>query len=283
MRSTSSYLQELLAREGPRVRAIEILGLARLDPDDPADFARTCLASGACELSADECRRIFWDHGEALYSVVRPADLLSLPLEKEYFHVTFVRLAWKSVLSSLRPKLVEALKNDELQEKLRGHDPVEALQKWVNDEFISGSEGRQRDLKPVLRMLEEDLKAVYTGIAKIASVLELDPSDYAETVVAACCNPSAVPQKGLGFALTLLARAGGSKRSFGSTFQNNLELFLSDDFNRLKLNTGRSTYGRLSETKTVLSALQLAHVEKGRHFVRPDFPPAVKDFLQTIL
>lgn len=283
MRSTSSHLQELLAREGPRVRVVEILGIAHLNPDDPADFAKNCLASGACELSADECQRIFRDHGETLYSVVRPADLLSLPLEKEYFHVTFVRLAWKSVLSNLRPKLAEALKNDELQEKLRGHDPVETLQKWVNDEFLSGSEGRQRDLKPVLRMLEEDLKAVYTGIAKIASVLERDPAGYAEEVVAACCNPSVIPQKGLGFALTLLARAGGSRRSFGTAFQNNLELFLSADCNQRDLSTGRSTYGRLSETKTVLSALQLAHVEKGRHFARPDFPPLVRDFLQTIL
>lgn len=283
MKPTSSHLRDLLAREGPRVRAVEMLGLARLDPDNPADFAQTCLASGSCGLSVDECQRIFRDHGETLYSVVRPADLQSLPLEKEYFHVTFVRLAWRSVLSALRPKLMEALKNDELQEKLRGHDPLKALQKWVNDEFVSGSEGRQRDLKPVLRLLDDDFKAVYTGIAKIAAVLNRDPADYADAVVAACCNPSAVPQKGLGFALTLLARAGGSRRSFGSAFQSNLELFLSADCRQRDLNTGRTTYARLSETKTVLNALQLAHVEKGKHFVRPDFSPTVKDFLQTIL
>ena len=110
-----------------------------------------------------------------------------------------------------------------------------------------------------------------------------DPSDYAKAVVAACRNPSGIPQKGLRFALTLLARAGGSDRNFVDSFQDNLELLLSEDCSREDLRTGRQTYARLSETKTVLSALQLAHVKKGKHFARPDFPPAVKDFLKTIL
>lgn len=283
MSQISTYLQDLLAREGPRVRVVGILGIADLDRVDPHAFAEACLKAGACKIPAEECQRIVCAHYGDLFQVLHRSDVQSIPLERDFFQVTLVRMAWKSVLSNLRPKLEDALRNDELQEKLRGHDPIETLCKWVSDEFETGSVGRQRDLKSVLRMLDEDLKAIYSGISKVASVLGRDPADYAGIVVAGCCNPSVIPQKGLGFALTLLARAGGSNRSFGAAFQNNLELFLSEECSRLELNTGRSVCGRLSETKTVLSALQLAHVEKGKHFVKPRFPSAVKDFLQALL
>lgn len=279
----SSHIRELLEYERRRVFVVETLGLARLDLDAPADFARACLAADARELSADECRQIVENYAEKLLMFVHPADLPSLPFEKEYFHVTLVRLARKGVLASLRPMLEEALRKDEVLEKLRGYDPVKALREWMSEELVSGSECRRKDLTPVTYLLKHDFKEMALGIVKVASVLGRDPSDYAKAVVAACCNPSGIPQKGLRFALTLLARAGGSNRNFVDSFQDNLELLLSEDCDREDLRTGRQTYARLSETKTVLSALQLAHVKKGKHFARPDFSPAVKDFLQTIL
>lgn len=280
----SWHIRELLEHERWRVFVVETLGLVRLDPEAPADFARACLAEDARELSADECRQIVENHAEKLLMFVRPVDLPSLPFEKEYFHVTLVQLARKGVLSSLRPRLKKALQQDEaLGEKLGGYDPAKALQVWLSEELVSGSEGRQKDLTPVTYLLKHDFKEMALGIVKVASVLGRDPSDYAKAVVAACCNPSGIPQKGLRFALTLLARAGGSNRNFVDSFQDNLELLLSEDCDREDLRTGRQTYARLSETKTVLSALQLAHVKKGKHFARPDFSPTVKDFLQTIL
>ena len=284
MEQTLSHLQELLANDRWYVSFLEILGLVRVDLDEFADFARNSRhVPEFRELSAEECQRIVRDYASELHSTLEPADFLSFPLEKEYIHVTLVRTARKRVLSEFRPRLLEALKKDELIAKLRGNDPVKTLQEWVNDELVSGSKGRQKDLKRVLLSLKYEHKAIYMGILKIASVLGRDPADYSEAVVAAFCNPSMIPQKGLGFAVTLLARAGGSRCPVVYPFEHNLKLFLSEDCSREDLSTGRSTYGRLSETKTVLKALQLAHVEKGRHFAKPDFPPAVKDFLRTIL
>ena len=247
MEQKPSYLQELLANDGWYVPVLEILGLVRVDVDDFADFARNSRhVPEFRELSAEECQRILRAYPMQLFSDLEPADFLSLPLEKEYIHVTLVRLIRKRALLNLRPRLLEALKKDELIEKMRGYDPEKALQKWVEDEIGSGSDGRQKDLKPVLRLLEDDnYKSINKGFITVASVLDRDPYDYAKAVVAACYS-SVIPQKGLEFALTLLARAGGSKSPLGYAFKKNLEIFLSEDCNREDLSAGRSTYGRLS-------------------------------------
>ena len=101
------------------------------------------------------------------------------------------------------------------------------------------------------------------GIARTASVIGEDGVEYSNLVASACCNPIRIPQKGRRFAVTLLARAGGSEVSFEKAFYENLKMMIKGRSDLLPA-TSISTAGpRISETKTVLSSLKIAKVEKG--------------------
>lgn len=278
-----SHLQELLEREAQTTRIIRLLNIANLQSDTAQAFAEKCLSAGPCSFSEKECIDVFSSNGEAFFRFVcKYIEPSSFPLEKEYMQVTLVRFAQKIALENLKPKLREAMLADQIRARLQENNPIAVMNEWLNQEYDHGNASRQKDLKPVIRILKESSHFILTGIGLLADKVGFDELSYADLIASAFCNPTKIPQKGLRFAATILARSGGSELPFEIAFERNLRIYLCGKAIKGDAD-GAATSGRLSETKTVLSSLKLAKVEKGRHNERPSFNDDARDFLLSLL
>lgn len=166
-------------------------------------------------------------------------------------------------------------------ESMRGSNPVDMIEEKVSERFEGGSQNQKSELKNILLWLNTERNNILAGIAQFAALLGKDSVAYSREVAIACV--STVPQKGLQFAIALLANAGGSNKDYGRAFEVNLKGFLDGSLQPGRGGVITSQVNRLSETKTVLVALQLAQARKGRHFEMPTFSPIVESFLRGLL
>lgn len=271
-------LQTLIAQESLRFQVIEILGIANPRIDPPSVIAEKCIAAEECPLSDEHCIHLFKTQPVPFLRILQESSSLVIPRQKELFEVHMIRLAWNVVLSDLRPMLREAMHIDEFKKSLRGMDPIQGIENWLTREYDVANANRQRDLKPVINILSDESDAILLGLSRLAAMLCKDKVAYAEHVASSCCNPTIVPQKGLRFAVTLLARAGDARIPFEKSFERNLRTFLCGEPSVTERNFSTAA-GRVSETKTVLAALGLAASEKGKHHNVPQFSADIKEFL----
>ncbi len=274
-----SPVDELFEKHSIDIKIIECFGIADSKTDALVEFARKC-CSTTFSLTEEQCREIVHKHGELLQMRGISPWLMISQSSKEPIEVQYVRRIWDLVVPTIKNEFQKALFVEAMIKSMSGSNPVDMIEEKVSERFDGGSQNQKNELKNILLWLNTERNNILAGIAQFTALLGKDSVMYAREVAIACV--STVPQKGLQFAIALLANAGGSNKDYGRAFEVNLRGFLDGT-----LQPGRgvitSQVNRLSETKTVLVALQLAKARKGRHFELPTFNPIVESFLRGLL
>lgn len=256
----------------------ECLGIANRQQDTQKEFAQKCISS-TFNLSNQQCKDIcqanyllFANHRQRS-PWMRPEPLIDEPLE-----VSFLKGIWEDTIYSLKEKFKKALYIEKLLHDFESDNPITSIQSALSFRFERGSTSLQKDLKPVLIVLNAHTNELLAGIGQLAWELHKDEKIYAKEVSSVFIDGS-IPQKGLHFAVTLLASCGDAPVKISPRALQNLKYLLEPPTEAMRT----ADIGRLSETKTVLRVLGLAQITPQRHHAVAHFTPEVRKLLTEVI
>ena len=274
----TSVLDDIFEKEQRSIKIAELFNIANIQFDSHREFAKKCIKA-TFTLSDEGCKDFFNKHGFVLYDDQPNKHLLIIQtLLAEDFRVSVVRNAWETHINSLKKRFFEALYIEVVLNELEDNDPFESIYLHLNERFDHGSTSLQKDLKPVLAILNDHRTALLSGITQLALMLDFQNKDYVQKIVAAFTT-NKIPQKGLLIGLTLIAQKGGAEITLPKSNIEAIKALLNPPAS----GNLTSKVSRLSETKTVLSALGLATVTRGQHFANPKFSTKVEKMLNELI
>ena len=271
--SMCSPLDHIFNTQPSLIRIAEILGIANQATDTHEEFAHKCILS-TFNLTPDQCKHIFYNQRQLFWNRAQTPWAAAIPLNEQHPEVYEVRKIWDNNIPRLNELFNQALHVIRFKEKFGDDDPIKAIFEDLNDRFLHGNQSIQNDLKPALGVIKEHNFFITAGVCLLAWTLQEDEKFYAQKVAAAFAG-RAIPQKGVKFAMGLIALVGGAPVQLPSTQLQNVKLLL--DGSAEELNTGINS--RLSEIKTVLRELGLADIPPMRHNAVPRFKPGAKELL----
>lgn len=271
--SMCSPLDHIFKTQPSLIRVAGILGIANQATDSHEEFAHKCIIS-TFNLTPEQCKHIFYTQRQLFVSRAQTPWAAAIPLNEQHPEVYEVRKIWDNNIPRLNDLFVQALYVIRFKETFGDDDPINAIFEDLNDRFLHGNQSIQNDLKPALAVIKEHHFFITAGVCLLGWTLQEDEKFYAQKVAAAFAS-RAIPQKGVKFAMGLIALVGGAPVQIPSNQLQNLKLLLAGSAE--ELNTGINS--RLSETKTVLRELGLADIPPMRHKAVPLFKPGVKELL----
>lgn len=269
----TSPLDRIFETQQHSIRIAEILGIANQATDTRQEFVNKCLLS-TFNLTREQCKHILINHSLLFCNHATSPWEVATPQGDEPFEVRAVKNIWATNMPRLNKEFSKALHIVKFKEKFGDKDPIKAIFEDLNDRFVHGNLSVQRDLKPVLTVIKDHHYFISAGVCQLAWTLKEDEKVYAEKVATAFAS-RAIPQKGIKFAMLIIAKVGEAPVQIPFTQIQNLRLLLEGSAE--ELNTGANS--RLSETKTVLRELGLADIPPMQHNSVPCFKPGIKEFL----